>query len=76
MSQDIFNELPDNDRPVTRGQMRQIVRDVRSDLRWAVGVTIVANQSLNHITLPTLAGYVGGILVFGLGAIKLLVARA
>ena len=76
MAEDIFRDQQDDDQTVTRGQMRQIIRDVRNDLRWTVAITIVANQTLSHVELPPAIGFIGGIGVIALGAIKLAVARA
>jgi hypothetical protein len=75
VTDDIFRETPDDGNPVTRGEMRQIVRDVRNDLRWAVVITVVGTQALSHVELPPVAGFIGGAAVIGLGIIKLAVAR-
>jgi len=75
VAEDIFHESPDDNKPVTRGEMRQIVRDIRSDLKWAVAIVVVAGQTLSHIELPPIAGLIGGAAVLAFGIIKLAVAR-
>ena len=75
VAEDIFREAPDDNKPVTRGEMRQIVRDIRSDLKWAVAIVVVGGQTLSHIELPSIAGLIGGAAVVGLGLIKLAAAR-
>jgi len=74
-SNDIFRDLPDNDQPVSRGEMRQIVRDIRSDLKWAVAIVLVGGRTLDHIQLPPTAGFIGGAVVVGVAIVKLAVAR-
>jgi hypothetical protein len=54
---------PDDDKPVTRTELRSFARNIRSDLKWLAFVSIVGNQTLNHITLPTAAGVTGAIIV-------------
>jgi hypothetical protein len=75
VNEDIFHEKPDDNHPVTRGEMRQIVRDIRTDLKWSVAIVVVAGQTLNHIQLPPIAGFIGGVSVVVLGVAKLFVAR-
>ena len=77
MPDDIFDNEnnPDQDHPVTRGQMRMIVSDLRKDLRWAVAVTIVANQTISHVELPHPVGFISGGVVILIGAAKLAIAR-
>jgi len=74
-SPDIFRDSPDDDRPVSRGEMRQIVRDIRTDIKWAVAIVVVGGQTLSHIELPPIAGFIGGAAIIGLGIVKLAVAR-
>ena len=78
VADDLFEDADRDDQthPVTRGQMRVIVSDLRKDLRWAVAVTIVANQTLNHIELPPVAGIVGGLIFISFAAAKLVLARS
>ena len=72
---DIFRDSPDDDRPVSRGEMRQIVRDIRTDIKWAVVIVVVAGQTIGHLDIPPIAGFIGGAGVIGLGLIKLAAAR-
>ncbi len=42
-----------DDRPVTRGELRLELKSVRSDLKLLVFLSIAANQALGHISIPS-----------------------
>lgn len=71
---DVFDQK-DDDHPVTRGEIRKLARAVRNDLRWAVAMTVVANQALSHVEIPKPVGFVGAIAFGGMYLLKGLAAR-
>ena len=60
---DYFDD--DNDSPVTRGDVRLILRNLEVKM-WKIGakITVVAlagNQALNHVQLPPAVGFTAAI---------------
>mgnify|MGYP000940187079 CR=1 FL=1 len=72
---DIFEERPDDDKPVTRGEMRRLHKGLRNDIKWSAALLLVGNQTLSHVELPPVAGFVGGGLFVSLAVAKLFVAK-
>jgi len=72
---DIFQDFPDDDRPVSRGEMRRIVKDVRRDLKWTAAIIVVGGQTLSHVQLPPVAGFIGGTIIVSFGILKLAIVR-
>jgi hypothetical protein len=55
--------------------VRSLARDIRNDIRWYAVVTVVGGQTLSHVQLPPVAGFVGGAAVVTLGVLKLFISR-
>jgi hypothetical protein len=72
---DIFNQ-GDDSRPVTRGEMRRLHQQFRSDMKWTAAMILVGTQTLSHIELPEVAGFVGAGIMAVLYAAKVLFARS
>jgi len=70
----IFNS-PDDDEHVTRLEIRKLARSIRNDIKWYAVVTVIGGQTLNHIQLPPVAGFVGGAAVVSFGMLKLIISR-
>lgn len=70
MTDDLFPEREDDNEPVTRGDLRRIVTQLEGKL-WRLGLlTVVGNQALNHVDLPTYLGFAGAGGVIAIFAVK------
>lgn len=48
---------------------------LRSDFKYWLIAAVVATQTLSHVQLPPVAGYVGGVLVIGFAILKTVAGR-
>lgn len=74
-----FLNHSDDDKPVTRGELRKLAVAFRQDLKWFAVATVIANQTLNHIQVPPITAYVGGavaaVTAMVVFALKMVLAR-
>jgi len=74
LSEEVFTSDDDN-KPVTRGEIRHLSRAIRNDLKWTAMIVLVGNQALSHIELPPIAGFLGAAAAATLYAAKILFVR-
>lgn len=70
-----YLDVPDDSRPVTRGEVRRLSKEIRNDLKWTAMIVLVGNQALAHVELPPTAGFVGAGVAAALYGAKILFAR-
>lgn len=76
MNDDIFPEQDDDSTIVTRGDLRRIVAQLESKL-WRLGfLTVVGNQFLSHVNLPSIVGFTGGGLAIAGLVVKVIASRS
>lgn len=61
--------------PASRGEVRGIYQRIRRDLKWFAVVSVVGNQTLSHVDIPTYAGVTGAAIALALASVKLFLAR-